>query len=63
VVEDGMVGRSNTLRRETWAEIRTVFIVPDKDTKSRRSGVRTPIVARKPGNAGGAKGCREMDAR
>ena len=26
------------------------------------SGVRAPIVAWKPGNAGGAKGCRKMDA-
>ena len=27
-----------------------------------RAGVRAPIVATKPGNAGGAKGCRKMDA-
>jgi len=32
-------------------------------TKSRRAGVRAPIVAWKPGNAGGAKGCREMESR
>ena len=39
------------------------FIVPDKDKKNRPlPGGRAPIVARKPGNAGGAKGCREMDA-
>ena len=30
--------------------------------KSRRSGVRASVVAKKPGNSGGAKGCREMDA-
>jgi hypothetical protein len=40
---------------------KVVFIVPDKDTKSRRSGVRAFIVAMKPGNAGGAKGRRKMD--
>jgi hypothetical protein len=32
------------------------------DAKSRRAGVRGAIVATKPGNAGGAKGSREMDA-
>jgi hypothetical protein len=26
-----------------------------------RTGVRAPIVAWKPGNAGGAKGCRKVD--
>jgi hypothetical protein len=28
-----------------------------------RAGVRAPIVAMKPGNAGGAKGCRKMEPR
>ena len=32
------------------------------DAKSRRAGVRGVIVATKPGNAGGAKGSREMDS-
>jgi hypothetical protein len=32
------------------------------DAKSRRAGVRGVIVASKPGNAGGAKGSREMDS-
>ncbi len=27
------------------------------------SGVRASIVAKKPGNSGGAKGCRKVDAR
>ena len=31
------------------------------DAKSRPIGVRGTIVARKPGNSGGAKGSREMD--
>jgi hypothetical protein len=31
-------------------------------TKSHRTGVRVSIVAVKPGNAGGAKGHRKMDA-
>jgi hypothetical protein len=30
-----MVGRSNVIKRETWAENRAEFIVPDKDTKNR----------------------------
>ena len=30
--------------------------------RASRAGVRAPIVATKPGNAGGAKGCRKMDA-
>jgi hypothetical protein len=42
-------------------DTRTEFTVPDKDTKSRYPGVRGAIVARKPGNAGGAKGSRKMD--
>jgi hypothetical protein len=33
-----------TLSKETWAD-RTAFIVPDKDTKSRRLGVRASVVA------------------
>ena len=28
-----------------------------------RAGVRAPIVATKPGNAGGAKGCRKVETR
>lgn len=31
--------------------------------RTRRAGVRGAMVATKPGNAGGAKGSREMDAR
>jgi hypothetical protein len=37
VVEDGMVGRSSVIRRETWAADKEEFIVPDKDTKNRPS--------------------------
>ena len=44
------------------ARVQAEFIAPDKGTKSRRAGVRGAIVALKPGNAGGAKGSREMDA-
>ena len=28
---------------------------------TRRAGVRAPIVASKPGNSGGAKGCRKVE--
>ena len=37
-------------------------VARDPCTKSHPSGVRASIVAEKPGNAGGAKGCRKMDA-
>jgi len=46
---------------ERPARVQAEFIVPDKDTKSRRAGVRAPIVASKPGNSGGAKGCRKVE--
>lgn len=36
--------------------------LPRNGAKSRRAGVRAPITATKPGNAGGAKGCRKVDA-
>jgi hypothetical protein len=39
-----------------------VFIVPDKDAKSRLVEVRAFILAMKRGNVRGAKGRREMDA-
>jgi hypothetical protein len=48
---------------ERPARVQAEFIVPDKDTKNRRAGVRAPIVAMKPGNAGGAKGCREVETQ
>jgi len=38
----------------------TEFMV-QRGPKSRRTEVRGSIVARKPGNAGGAKGTRKMD--
>jgi hypothetical protein len=33
----------------------------EPERRLHRAGVRAPIVAMKPGNAGGAKGCREME--
>lgn len=36
--------------------------LPGASGESRRAGVRGAIVALKPGNAGGAKGSRKMDA-
>ncbi len=43
--------------------IKPVFIVLVKDGKSRLMEVRASVRARKRGNARGAKGRREMDAR
>ena len=67
VVGDGMTGRFNMLSKETC----TVFsgsscaVTPrlsvTRARRARRAGVRAFIVAMKPGNAGGAKGRREVD--
>ena len=58
-----MLGRPNTLSRETCPVIRTVFIAAHNGTKSRRVGVGASIVALKPSNVGGAKGRRKVDVR
>jgi len=57
---NGLDGQTHDTGRP--ARVQAEFIVPDKDTKSRRAGVRAPIVASKPGNSGGAKGCREVES-
>jgi hypothetical protein len=51
-------------RRRSSSEPAAVNTVASRsvDAKNRRVGVRGAIVASKPGNAGGAKGPREMDA-
>ena len=46
---------------ERPARTRREFMI-DVVRRARRAGVRGAIVAMKPGNAGGAKGPREMDA-
>ena len=46
---------------ERPARTRREFMT-DSVPRTRRAGVRGAIVATKPGNAGGAKGSREMDA-
>ena len=35
----------------------------NRSRRAGRPGVRAPIVAKKPGNAGGAKGCRKVETR
>jgi hypothetical protein len=47
-----MVGRFDDVKQGDLSEIRRLWP---------RTGVRGAIVARKPGNAGGAKGSRKMD--
>ena len=54
-----MVGRFGDKSRETWTEFKAG--VHAYKPKRRPSGVRAPIVAEKPGNSGGAKGCREVE--
>ena len=46
---------------ERPARTRRVFM-SDMARRARRAGVRGAIVALKPGNSGGAKGSRKMDA-
>ena len=41
------------------ARVQAEFNVPDKDTKSRRAGVRAPIGAKKPGNCRWSEGAQE----
>ena len=53
VVGDGTVGSVGEVSRETR---------PEQIGMARRAGVRASVVARKRGNARGAKGRREMDA-
>ena len=61
MVGDRMLGRPDTRTRETCAEQRTAFIIPFWMRRADRTGVRALIVAMKPGNAGGAKGCRKVE--
>ena len=41
---------------------KAAFIIPLGCEEPERTGVRALIVAKKPGNAGGAKECRKVDA-
>ncbi len=45
---------------ERPARTRRAFMI-EMVRRTRRTGVRAPIVALKPGNAGGAKGCRKVE--
>ena len=58
-----MVGRSNTLRRETLADTDGRSLSLIRARRTRREGVRASIIASKSGNADGAKGCRKVDTR
>ena len=49
-------------RRKGWkVQNMTPGDLRGQDGERRHAGVRAPIVAMKPGNAGGAKGCRKME--
>ena len=69
VVGDGRLWRDGTreARRPAWRKRRkdSRYRPPrgaERASASRlRAGVRAPIVALKPGNAGGAKGCRKVE--
>ena len=55
---DGKVGCMN---QGDLSGIRTVFIPPHGGRRADRAGVRAAVVARKRGNARGAKGRRKVD--
>lgn len=57
---EGTEGQAHEAERP--ARTRREFMVTSA-RRTRRAGVRGAIVATKPGNAGGAKGSREMDVR
>ena len=63
VVEDGMVGKWRELSRESLAGTESVFMARKGPKSRRREEVRASTVARKRGNARGAKGRRKMEAR
>jgi hypothetical protein len=56
---NGLEGLVHEIERPAWAR-RASMIEPVRRT--RHAGVRGVVVARKPGNAGGAKDSRKMDA-
>ena len=60
VVGGGMVGRSHPVSGETWV-IQGWCSCSKASRRASRPGVRAPIVAWKPGNSGGAKGCRKVE--
>jgi hypothetical protein len=57
-----MIGRLDTESRETWTSPKPVFM-PTVGRRAVGPGVRAFIVAMKPGNAGGAKGCRKVETQ
>src|ERR1700679_1668234 len=63
VVEDGMAGQRHEKSRESPAEAAPEFMALGGPKSRCRRAVRASIVARKRGNARGAKGCRKMEAR
>ena len=50
---EGLSHEAERPARREWIE--------DPERAVHRAGVRAPIVAMKPGNSGGAKGCRKME--
>ena len=51
-----------TLSRDPWMTIKPVFMLRGS-RRADRPGVTAPIVAKKPGNSGGAKGCRKVETQ
>jgi hypothetical protein len=63
VVEDGMVGKWCEKSRESRLGTELAFMARKGPKNQRRAAVRASVVARKRGNARGAKGRRKMEAR
>ena len=58
-----MIGRFDDKTQGDLGAAKAGVHVPVRIRRAGRPGVRAPIVARKPGNAGGAKGCRKVETR
>ena len=57
-----MIGRFDDKTQGDLDGIKPVFM-RFGNRRAGRPGVRAPIVAKKPGNAGRAKGCRKVETR
>ena len=58
-----MIGRFDDKTQGDLDDAKAGVHAPVRAEEPVRPGVRAPIVATKPGNAGGAKGCRKVETR
>lgn len=58
-----MIGSFDDLKQGDLDAIQAGVHAPIGNRRAGRPGVRAPVVAKKPGNSGRAKGCREVETR